>query len=125
MKPSIGLALLAGVFAMTVLPGCGGPSMITVNGKLLKNGQPLTIDKSTKVSLSFAPERASPENNNQTYPAIVVPSTVEYKVELPSGKYAVRCVMMNMQTNEPMPTAPPKVLELTRSQTIDIDIGAK
>src|SRR5947209_5968182 len=83
--------------AVLLAAGCGdgGPKMIKVTGKFLKDGQPVTYDKAAYVTLIFKPI-VQMKGNNATgsvvatsYPAKVKPDLGTYEVTLPAGKYNV------------------------------------
>lgn len=108
-------------FAMVAaLSGCG-ESKVKVKGKLLNKGQAFTVAKETYVTLSFA---ADVEMAKQIYTARFEQATGGYEVELPPGKYRVKCKVLDGES-QPIPTGPVQVFDLTKDQELDIDISLK
>jgi hypothetical protein len=124
LRPAgLGLALLA-----LFLTGCG-PSVVKVNGKLLKNGNPMVVSKDTYVTLSFIPE-TPPAEGVKSYSAKFDQETGSYTVELPAGKYKTKLVVAppGKDGRPSMKSAPvdsTQVYDLTKSQELNIEVPGK
>jgi hypothetical protein len=115
------------VFALAVA-GCS-PSVIKINGKLVRNGAPMVVSEDTYVTVSFLPEVKEPDSlDAKSYSAKFDQKTGTYTVELPPGKYRTMVLVALPSKDESkvnMPTPPvksQKVHELTRSQELDIEV---
>jgi len=119
----LGLALVA-------LTGCGD-KMVKVNGKLIKGGQPMVVSEDTYVTISFVPEAGSTdEAKARAYSAKFDQKTGSYTVELPAGKYRSLLVIalptkVSGKLNMPAPPLKSDVYDLTKDQTIDIEVPGK
>lgn len=120
----LGLTLLALACA-----GCA-PSVVKVNGKLLKNGAPMVVSEDTYVTLSFVPEGGDPSKTS-SHSAKFDQKTGTYTVELPPGKYRTMFIVAlpgskGGKLNAPSPPVKSdKVYELTKNQELDIEVPAK
>ena len=121
----VGVALLC-----FVCTGCG-PKVVKVNGKLLKNGEPMVVSEDTYVTLSFIPETVAPNSETaKSHSAKFDQKTGTYSVELPPGKYRTMFVIALPAKKEGKLNAPSppvkseKVYELTKDQELDIEIPA-
>jgi hypothetical protein len=121
----LGLALLA-----FLLPGCGGPKVVKVQGKLFKNKKPLTFSPTTYVTLSFIP--AGPEVAKEqisSHSAKFDHKTGAYSVSLPPGTYRVMVVIAppgapsaEGKLNAPRPIKLDRRFEVTQDQDLDIEV---
>ena len=126
-RTSFGLAVLA-----ILITGCGGPKIVKINGKLLKNGTPMIVSEETYVTLSFIGE-STKENNldAKTYSAKFDQKSGTYSVELPAGNYRVMQIVALPATKEGKLNAPSKsvksekIYELTTDQELDLEASAK
>jgi hypothetical protein len=111
--------------SLVLVPGCGD-NKVKIAGKLTKNGQPMTVAKDTKVTLTFMPEG---ESKGQTYTAQFKQETGEYAIELPPGKYKTNCIIVEKNKFQDAIFAPPamkeKTYELTKSQELNIEFPGK
>lgn len=125
----LGLFLLA--FAST---GCGVKN-VKINGKLLKNGQPMVVSEDTYVTLSFIPEQKATDGDEKqtSYSAKFEHKSGTYSVQMPAGKYRTMVVVVlpgrpnpKGKLNAPRPPVKSdKVHELTKDQQLDIEIPGK
>ena len=107
------------VCVLAIVLGCdSGVAKTKVTGKLLMKGKPLDVSKKTQVMLKFAPDVEKP---TQTYSASFKHDTGQYEVELPPGKYTVRCHMVD-ENMKKIPSAPAKVYDLSNVQVMDFDV---
>jgi len=120
--------LALGVLSLA-FAGCS-PSVVKVNGKVLKNGAPMVVSKDTYVTLQFVPESAS-EDKAGAKSATFNQETGTYTVELPPGKYRTTLVIAlpakkDGKLNAPTPPIKSdKVYDLTKSQELDIEVPGK
>ncbi len=83
---------------LLLLAGCsGGPSLVTVRGKLTNGGKPLIPDHKGGVNINFAPVPPI----GKTYPGMYNPDDDTYEVTgdgkgIPEGKYKVAISLMSI-----------------------------
>jgi hypothetical protein len=125
-RTSLGLALLSVAFV-----GCS-PSVVKVNGKLLKNGAPMVVSADTYVTLSFVSESKQADGSDaKSYSAKFDQKTGTYTAEMPPGKYRTMLIVAlppkkEGQLNAPTPPVKSeKVYELTKNQELDIEVPGK
>ena len=122
---SIGLALLAVLFT-----GCNSQKNVKVNGKILKDGQPMVVSEDTYVTLSFVAVVAN-QSEARSHSAKFDQKTGTYTVELPAGKYQTMFVMAlppkkaGEMSVPSTPFKPEAIHELTKDQQLDIEVPAK
>lgn len=127
---SIGVLVLALACA-----GCGSRT-IKVSGTLLKDGKAMVVSEDTYVTLSFIPAvrtaKGKDDPTNSSYSAKFVHKSGTYTVEMPPGTYKTMLVIAppsgtapKGKLNAPKPITPDKHHELTRSQSLDIDVSGK
>jgi len=121
----LGLAVSA-----LLIVGCGSPA-VTVSGKLLKNGQPMTVSADTYVTLSFIPDPTPSDDKAKSYNANFDQKTGSYTVELPPGKYRTKLIIVppkdpsNKRPSGPgRPIDSKEAYDLNKSRELDIEVPA-
>jgi hypothetical protein len=131
MSSRIRWAPISAALAVLALSGCS-PSSVTIKGKIIKNGAPMTVSKDTMVTVKFDPQAKDEQAEGvKSHSAKFNQETGTYSVDLPPGKYKVT-VSVAMPPKTPggpqAPTPPFKpdtVYDLTKSQDLDIEVPAK
>jgi hypothetical protein len=123
--------LVPALFALC-LAGCA-PKKVTIKGSILQGGKPMIVSEDTYVTLSFIPDLQGEKEGDKkatSYNARFDQKTGTYSVELPPGKYRTKLVMaLPSKTpgklNSPKPINSDTVYDLTKSQTLDVEVPAK
>jgi hypothetical protein len=90
-------ALLLGVVFALALTGCK-PKLLTVNGTVLNDGQPLPVGPTGSILVTLVPDVA-PGAEYTTYPGYPDNATGKFTLtEIPPGKYKVA-----VEQNDPLP----------------------
>lgn len=106
------------ILLLTCTLGCGD-TKTKVGGTVIMKGQALSVSRKNMVTIKFVPDV---EQAMQTYIGVYQHDTGQYEVELPPGKYKVVCTIFDDENKKRIPTAGPKVVDLTSARQLDLDI---
>jgi hypothetical protein len=120
------LLRLAIVCAIVLCVGCSGGT-VKITGKILKAGAPMIVSEDTYVTLQFVLESKSGDAQSQSKSAKFDQKTGTYSIELPAGKYSTNLVIAppskdGKLAKPPKPVKSTTVYDLTKSQTLDVEI---